>query len=328
MSMRKHIAFASMCIGLFIAQLDIQIVSSSLNEIGGGLSAGKDEMAWLQTSYLIAEIIVIPLSGWLSRVFSTRWLFTLSAGIFTLMSIACGLAWNIQIMIFFRALQGVAGASMIPLVFTTAFIYYQGKELGLAAAVVSALASLSPTLEPTLGGWITDNLDWRWLFYINILPGIYLVLSIPFLVNFDKPDLSLLKVADYPSIILLAMTLGCLEYTLEEGARWGWLDDNTILLTSVLALVSFILFAARTLKISNPIMDLHAFKDKYFTLGCFFSFSGGVGIFSTVYLIPVFLGQVRGLNAEEIGFAVCTTGIFQLFSVPFYFWLSKKINLQ
>ena len=95
MSMRKHIAFASMCIGLFIAQLDIQIVSSSLNEIGGGLSAGKDEMAWLQTSYLIAEIIVIPLSGWLSRVFSTRWLFTLSAGIFTLMSIACGLAWNI-----------------------------------------------------------------------------------------------------------------------------------------------------------------------------------------------------------------------------------------
>lgn len=149
-------------------------------------------------------------------------------------------------------------------------------------------------------------------------------MSIPFLVNFDKPDLSLLKVADYPSIILLAMTLGCLEYTLEEGARWGWLDDNTILLTSVLALVSFILFAARTLKISNPIMDLHAFKDKYFTLGCFFSFSGGVGIFSTVYLIPVFLGQVRGLNAEEIGFAVCTTGIFQLFSVPFYFWLSKN----
>lgn len=108
-------------------------------------------------------------------------------------------------------------------------------------------------------------------------------MSIPFLVNFDKPDLSLLKVADYPSIILLAMTLGCLEYTLEEGARWGWLDDNTILLTSVLALVSFILFAARTLKISNPIMDLHAFKDKYFTLGCFFSFLEGLE-YSLLYI--------------------------------------------
>lgn len=327
-AMRKHIAFASMCIGLFIAQLDIQIVSASLNEIGGGLSAGKDEMAWIQTSYLIAEIIIIPLSGWLSRVFSTRWLFTLSAGVFTVMSVACALAWNIQSMIVFRALQGAAGASMIPLVFTTAFIYYQGKELGLAAAVVSALASLSPTLGPTLGGWITDNLEWRWLFYINILPGLYLVMSIPLLVDIDKPNLSLLKGADYLGIALLALTLGCLEYSLEEGARWGWFDDNTIIVTSGLTLVSALLFATRTLTISNPIMDLYAFSDKNFSLGCFFSFAGGVGIFSTVYLTPVFLGQVRGFSAMDIGLAVCTTGIFQILSVPLYLYLSKKINLQ
>ncbi|OPW98075.1 DHA2 family efflux MFS transporter permease subunit [Citrobacter sp. A316] len=327
-AMRKHIAFASMCIGLFIAQLDIQIVSASLNEIGGGLSAGKDEMAWVQTSYLIAEIIIIPLSGWLSRVFSTRWLFTLSAGAFTVMSVACGLAWNIQSMIVFRALQGAAGASMIPLVFTTAFIYYQGKELGLAAAVVSALASLSPMLGPTLGGWITDNLEWRWLFYINIVPGLYLLMSIPFLVDVDKPNLALLKGADYPGIALLALTLGCLEYSLEEGARWGWFDDSTIMLTSSLTLVSALLFTLRTLTISNPIMDLYAFRDKNFSLGCFFSFAGGVGIFSTVYLTPVFLGQVRGFSSMDIGVAVCTTGIFQILSVPLYLYLSKKINLQ
>lgn len=327
-AMRKHIAFASMCIGLFIAQLDIQIVSASLNEIGGGLSGGKDEMAWIQTSYLIAEIIIIPLSGWLSRVFSTRWLFTLSAGVFTVMSVACALAWNIQSMIVFRALQGAAGASMIPLVFTTAFIYYQGKELGLAAAVVSALASLSPTLGPTLGGWITDNLEWRWLFYINILPGLYLVMSIPLLVDIDKPNLSLLKGADYLGIALLALTLGCLEYSLEEGARWGWFDDSTIIVTSGLTLVSALLFATRTLTISNPIMDLYAFSDKNFSLGCFFSFAGGVGIFSTVYLTPVFLGQVRGFSAMDIGLAVCTTGIFQILSVPLYLYLSKRINLQ
>ena len=327
-AMRKHIAFASMCIGLFIAQLDIQIVSASLNEIGGGLSAGKDEMAWIQTSYLIAEIIIIPLSGWLSRVFSTRWLFTLSAGVFTVMSVACALAWNIQSMIVFRALQGAAGASMIPLVFTTAFIYYQGKELGLAAAVVSALASLSPTLGPTLGGWITDNLEWRWLFYINILPGLYLVMSIPLLVDIDKPNLSLLKGADYLGIALLALTLGCLEYSLEEGDRWGWFDDSTIIVTSGLTLVSALLFATRTLTISNPIMDLYAFSDKNFSLGCFFSFAGGVGIFSTVYLTPVFLGQVRGFSAMDIGLTVCTTGIFQILSVPLYLYLSKRINLQ
>lgn len=327
-AMRKHIAFASMCIGLFIAQLDIQIVSASLNEIGGGLSAGKDEMAWIQTSYLIAEIIIIPLSGWLSRVFSTRWLFTISAGVFTVMSVACALAWNIQSMIVFRALQGAAGASMIPLVFTTAFIYYQGKELGLAAAVVSALASLSPTLGPTLGGWITDNLEWRWLFYINILPGLYLVMSIPLLVDIDKPNLSLLKGADYLGIALLALTLGCLEYSLEEGARWGWFDDSTIIVTSGLTLVSALLFATRTLTISNPIMDLYAFSDKNFSLGCFFSFAGGVGIFSTVYLTPVFLGQAREFSAMDIGLAVCTTGIFQILSVPLYLYLSKRIKLQ
>lgn len=327
-AMRKHLAFASMCIGLFIAQLDIQIVSASLNEIGGGLSAGKDEMGRIQTSYLIAEIIIIPLSGWLSRVFSTRWLFTVSAAIFTIMSVACGLAWNIQSMILFRALQGAAGASMIPLVFTTAFIYYKGTELGLAAAVVSALASLSPTLGPALGGWITDNLNWRWLFYINILPGAYLVMSIPVLVDIDKPDLSLVKGADYVGILLLAMALGCLEYSLEEGARWGWLDDRTIMLTSGLALISFILFTVRTLRIVNPIMDLHAFKDRNFTLGCFFSFVGGVAIFSTVYLTPVFLGQVRSFSAMDIGIAVCTTGIFQILSVPLYSYLSKRIRLK
>lgn len=217
---------------------------------------------------------------------------------------------------------------MIPLVFTTAFIYYQGKELGLAAAVVSALASLSPTLGPTLGGWITDNLEWRWLFYINILPGLYLVMSIPLLVDIDKPNLSLLKGADYLGIALLALTLGCLEYSLEEGARWGWFDDSTIIVTSGLTLVSALLFATRTLTISNPIMDLYAFSDKNFSLGCFFSFAGGVGIFSTVYLTPVFLGQVRGFSAMDIGLAVCTTGIFQILSVPLYLYLSKRINLQ
>ncbi|KJM61068.1 MFS transporter [Pluralibacter gergoviae] len=326
--MRKHIAFASLCIGLFIAQLDIQIVSASLNDIGGGLSAGKDEMAWIQTSYLIAEIVVIPLSGWLSRVFSTRWLFTASAAGFTLMSLGCALAWDIHSMIVFRALQGAAGACMIPLVFTSAFIFYQGRELGLAAVVVSALASLSPTLGPTFGGWLTDALNWRWLFYINLLPGAYLVLAIPLLVDIDKPELAPLKNADYLSIILLAIGLGCLEYTLEEGARWGWLDDGVILTTAIISAAGLALFTLRTLTCRYPIMDLTAFRDRNFTLGCFFSFAGGVGIFSTVYLTPVFLGQVRGFSAVDIGFAVCSTGLFQILSVPLYTWASRRVALR
>jgi DHA2 family multidrug resistance protein len=153
----KVLAFASMCVGMFIALLDIQIVSASLRDIGGGLSAGTDETVWVQTSYLIAEIIVIPMSGWLSRVLSTRWLFCASAVGFTLASLLCGMAWNIQSMIAFRALQGFLGGSMIPMVFTTAFMFFQGKQRVIAAATIGAIASLAPTLGPSVGGWITDS---------------------------------------------------------------------------------------------------------------------------------------------------------------------------
>jgi DHA2 family multidrug resistance protein len=143
---QKIFAFASMCVGMFIALIDIQIVSASLRDIGGGLSAGDDETVWVQTSYLIAEIIIIPLSGWLARVMSTRWLFAASAAGFTLMSLLCGWAWNIQSMIAFRALQGLAGGSMIPLVFTTAFAFFQGKQRVIAAATIGGLASWPPRL--------------------------------------------------------------------------------------------------------------------------------------------------------------------------------------
>jgi hypothetical protein len=215
----KVFAFASMCIGMFIALLDIQIVSASLRDIGGGLSAGTDETAWVQTSYLIAEIIVIPLSGWLSRVFSTRWLFCASAVGFTLASLLCGAAWNIQSMIAFRALQGFLGGSMIPLVFTTAFFFFTGKQRVIAAATIGAVASLAPTLGPVIGGWITDVSSWHWLFYINLVPGIFVAVAVPLLVKIDQPELSLLKGADYLSMLFMALFLGCLEYTLEEGPR-------------------------------------------------------------------------------------------------------------
>ena len=228
----KVFAFATMSVGFFIALLDIQIVSASLSDIGGGLSAGADETAWVQTSYLIAEIVVIPLSGWLSRVMSTRWLFCVSAAGFTVTSLFCGWAWDIQSMIVFRALQGFLGGSMIPTVFTTAFIYFNGQQRVIAAATIGCISSLAPTLGPTIGGWITDNYSWHWLFFINLVPGIFVAVVVPILVRIDKPDLSLLRGADYFGMILMAVFLGCLEYTLEEGPRWDWFGDNTIRTTA------------------------------------------------------------------------------------------------
>src|SRR5215469_7361929 len=170
--LRSLFPFVVMCFGGFMALLDIQIVASSLQQIGGGLSAAQDDISWVQTAYLIAEIIVIPLSGWLTRVFSTRWLFAASAAGFTFASLLCGIAWNIESMIVFRALQGMLGASMIPTVFTSSFYYFPGPRRVYSAAVVGGIASLAPTLGPVIGGWITDTLDWRWLFYINLAPGL------------------------------------------------------------------------------------------------------------------------------------------------------------
>ncbi|WP_448095785.1 DHA2 family efflux MFS transporter permease subunit [Luteibacter yeojuensis] len=325
---QKIFAFASMCLGMFIALLDIQIVSASLRDIGGGLSAGADDTAWVQTSYLIAEIVVIPLSGWLSRVFSTRWLFAASAAGFTLTSLLCGMAWDIQSMIWFRAAQGFLGGSMIPLVFTTAFVFFQGKQRVIAAATIGAIASLAPTLGPTLGGWITDNYSWHWLFFINLLPGAFVTIAVPLLVKIDEADLSLLKVGDWIGIALIAIFLGCLEYTLEEGPRWNWLEDDTIRATAWASFVAGVLFVWRGLTAAHPIVDLRALRERNFALGCFFSFVTGIGLFGTIYLTPLFLGRVEGYSAFQIGKAVLSTGVFQIMAIPVYAMLANRVDLR
>ena len=325
---QKVLAFATMCVGMFIALLDIQIVSASLRDIGGGLSAGADDTTWVQTAYLIAEIIVIPLSGWMASVISTRWLFAVSALGFTLSSLLCALAWNIQSMIAFRALQGFLGGSMIPLVFTTAFMYFGGKQRVVAASTIGAIASLAPTLGPVIGGWITDTLSWPWLFYINLLPGLVVSWVVPRMVKVDKPNLALLKGADYPSMAMLALFLGCLEYTLEEGPRWNWFSDETILLTAWTAGLSGIFFIWRSLVVARPIVDLRALKDRNFALGCLFSFITGIGIFATIYLTPLFLGRVRGMSALDIGLAVFSTGVFQVMAIPLYALLASRFDLR
>ena len=324
----KVLAFGAMCIGFFIALLDIQIVSASLRDIGGGLSAGTDETAWVQTSYLIAEIIVIPLSGWLSRVMSTRWLFCASAVGFTATSLLCGAAWDIHSMIVFRALQGFLGGSMIPTVFTTAFIYFSGNQRVIAAATVGAISSLAPTLGPTVGGWITDHYSWHWLFFINLVPGIFVAVVVPVLVRVDKPNLSLLRGADYPGMVLMAICLGCLEYTLEEGERWDWFSDDTIRTTAWLAALAGVAFIWRSLTHPQPIVDFTALRIRNFGLGSLFSFVSGIAIFSTIYLTPLFLGRVRGFSALQIGCAVFSTGLFQICAIPAYTALARRVDLR
>ncbi|CAB3756540.1 DHA2 family efflux MFS transporter permease subunit [Paraburkholderia solisilvae] len=324
----KLIVFSVMCLGFFMATLDIQIVASSLRDIGGGLSASQDELSWVQTSYLIAEIIVIPMSGWLTRVFSTRWVFAFSALGFTITSMLCGLSWDINSMILFRCLQGAMGAAMIPTVYTTMFVIFPPKQRLIAAATIGALSTLAPTIGPVIGGWLTSEWSWHWLFYLNVVPGIAVTLLVPRYVNFDHANLSLLKKGDYVGIVLMAGCLGCLEYILEEGPRKNWFGNEAILLCTWISALSGFLFIVHALTAKEPIIDLRALAVRNFGICSLLSFIIGIGIFCTVYLTPVFLARVRGFDSFQIGTAMLSVGCFQLLGMIFYTILARHINMR
>src|ERR1700677_2325364 len=325
---QRVFAFALMCLGFFMATLDIQIVASSLRDIGGGLSASQDELSWVQTAYLIAEILVIPMSGWLSKVFSTRWLFVASAVGFTVTSMLCGIAWDINSMILFRGLQGAMGAAMIPTVFTTAFVLFPGKQRLVASTTIGALASLAPAIGPVIGGWITDQWSWHWLFYLNVVPGVAVAALVPKYVNIDEVDLSLLKKGDYLGILLMSGFLGCLEYVLEEGPRKNWFGDDVIVLCTWISAICGFLFIVHAFTAKEPIVDLRALAIRNFGIGSLLSFITGVGLFCSVFLTPVFLSRVRGFDSLQIGLALLSVGCFQLMALAAYSTLARFIDMR
>jgi DHA2 family multidrug resistance protein len=326
LSPRRLAAFIAMCFGMFMAFLDIQIVSASLAEIQAGLSASADEIPWVQTSYLIAEVIAIPLSGYLSRALGTRTLFALSAAGFTLASVMCGFSSSINSMIVWRALQGFIGGGMVPTVFAAAYIIFPGPRQKLVAPVVGLIATLAPTIGPTVGGYVTEALSWHWLFFINVIPGIIVTASTWMLVDFDKPDYSLLDRFDWWGLLSMAGFLGALEYVLEEGPRKDWFDDNAIVVLAIVSALSAVFFFARALTADNPIVDLRAFSNRNFAVGSLFSFVLGIGLYGLTYLYPVYLAQVRGYNALMIGDTMFISGLAMFISAPIVGQLVQRFD--
>ncbi|CAA6605109.1 Permease of the major facilitator superfamily [Rhodospirillaceae bacterium LM-1] len=320
------IGFLAMVLGMFMAILDIQIVSSSLSEIQAGLSAGRDEISWVQTSYLIAEVVMIPLSGWLARVFSTRWLFLASSLTFTLSSLACAFAWDINSMIVFRALQGFLGGAMIPTVFSSMFMLFPLHMRPMIGVIIGLVATMAPTLGPVLGGWITDLASWHWLFLINLPVGLAVSVLVAVFVRIDQPKLEMLKRIDVPGIVFMAVFLGALEYTLEEGPADNWFQTDAIVWWTALTVTAGILFIWRELVHEHPVVDLFAFRNANFSIGCLFSFVIGSGLYGSVYLLPLYLGRVRGMNSFDIGVIMVVTGAFQFLSAPIAGILSKKME--
>src|ERR1700692_739521 len=244
---RRLFAFLIMVFGMFMSILDIQVVSASLTEIQAGLSASSSEVSWVQTSYLIAEVIAIPLSGFLSRALGTRLLFAISASGFTIASFLCGLASTIEQMILWRAIQGVLGAGMIPTVFASAYTVFPRSKFYIVGPIIGLVATLAPTVGPTVGGFITDALSWHWLFFINIVPGVAITVGVLALVDFDQPNFKLLDRFDWWGLIAMAGFLGSLEYVLEEGPQNGGLQDSLVGVCAAICAISAIAFFYRVL---------------------------------------------------------------------------------
>src|SRR6478735_4985425 len=253
-SPRRTFAFFCMVFGMFMAILDIQIVSASLAEIQAGLSASSEEISWVQTSYLIAEVIMIPLSGTLSRVLSTRWMFVIASGGFTFMSLMCATATNIDQMIVYRALQGFIGGGMIPTVFASAFTIFPPEKRPVISPIIGLVATLAPTIGPTLGGYLTDIFSWHWLFLVNIVPGILVTVSTYLLVDFDEPDFSLFKSFDWAGLAFMAVFLGSLEFVLEEGPTNEWFQDEVVLVLAIVGTIGAIGFFYRAFTAKQPIV--------------------------------------------------------------------------
>ncbi len=322
------VGFFAMVFGMFMALLDIQIVASSLSQIQAGLAAGSDEINWVQTAYLIAEVVMIPLSGFLSRVLSTRVLFTISAASFTLASAACAFAWNLDSMIAFRAAQGFLGGAMIPTVFATSFSLFPPEKRAGIAVLIGLVATAAPTLGPTVGGYLTQAFSWHWLFLINLAPGVVVATLVWLLVDVDRPDRALLRGFDYAGLLLMALFLGSLEYVMEEGPRNDWFEDRLILGFTFVCVVSAASFFWRVLTYRNPIVELRAFADRNFAVGSLYSFILGTGLYGSVYVIPLYLAEVRGFNSLQIGEVMFVTGFFQMLSAPVAGGLSKKLDLR
>lgn len=313
-----------MVVGMFMAILDIQIVSTSIADIQAGLAASPDEASWVQTSYLIAEVVVIPLSGFLSRLWSTRVLFTVSALGFTVFSLACAFATSLPAMVLFRALQGFFGGAMIPTVFATAFLFFPGPARTKAAVLIGLTATLAPTVGPTVGGLLTDALSWHWLFLVNVPVGAAIAAVVWNTLDIDRGDPSLARRFDWRGLGFMAVFLGSLEYVLEEGPRWQWLQDETVALCAA----SGAGFFWRAFAAPQPIVELRAYADRNFAIGSFFAFILGIGLYGSVYLVPLFLGRVRGYDSLQIGETMFVTGLGMFLAAPLVGRLSRSVDLR
>jgi MFS transporter, DHA2 family, multidrug resistance protein len=325
-SAKAWIAVLAAMIGAFMAILNIQITNASLLDIEGGIGTGVDNGSWISTSYLIGEIVVIPLTDYLSRVFSFR-RYALANGIlFPLFSIGCAFTHDLGSMIVMRGLQGFAGGVLIPMAFTMVLTRLPKPQQPTGLALFALAVTFAPAIGPTIGGYMTENYGWRTIFFINALPSAAMVIALALTLESQKMRLSLLRQGDWAGIATMAVGLSALQTVLEEGNKDDWFASPFIVRLAVVAAFSLAAFVAIELKVEKPLVRLRLLKRRNFGIGVFAFVLVGFALFGSVYILPQYLGQAQGYNAEQIGNVLAWTGLPQLVLIPLVPLLMKRFD--
>ena len=327
-SFRNWLALSGVMLGAFMAVLDIQITNSSLNDIAGALGSSVDEGSWISTAYLVAEIVAIGISGIMAEVFSLKRYLIFSAIGFLVFSVLCAFATDLSQMILFRACQGITGGALIPLAFNVILTLLPPSKQPIGLALFGMTATFGPSIGPTIGGWLTDNYGWPWIFFINVPPGLAMIGIIWFCLDEDPMDLSLLRGLDYFGIITMAIGLGSFVYVLEEGERKDWFGNPIITRFAWIAGIFITLFFICELTAKNPFLKLAVLRHRNFTFASLVMTCLGFGLYGTVYLVPLYLTQVQHYSSLEIGETLIWVGIPQLFIIPFIPKLMSLIDAR
>ena len=327
-SAKAWIAVFGATLGAFMAVLNIQIVNASLADIQGAIGAGIDDGGWISTSYLIAEIVVIPLSGWLAQVFSIRIYLLTNAILFLTLSVACAFAQDLPQMIALRAVQGFTGGVLIPLAFTLIITLLPKAKQPVGLALFALSATFAPAIGPTIGGYLTENWGWEYIFYVNLVPGVIMIGMLWFSLESKPMNLALLRNGDWPGIITMAIGLAALQTALEEGNKDDWFASPFIVKLSVVAAISLAVFLWIELTTTKPLLNLRLLVRRNFGFGILANFLLGVALYGSVYVLPVYLARIQGYNAEQIGMVLAWTGLPQLFLIPLVPQLMKRFDAR
>jgi MFS transporter, DHA2 family, multidrug resistance protein len=326
--LRTWIGVLASMLGAFMAVLDIQITNSSLQDIQASLGATLEEGSWISTAYLVAEIVVIPLTGWLSRVFSLRRYLLVNTALFILFSICCASAWDLNSMILFRVFQGLAGGVLIPTALTVVLTTLPPAKQSIGLAAFGITAVFAPSIGPTLGGWLTENFSWHYSFYINVFPGALMLAGVWYGINQSKPQLDLLKQGDWWGIISMAIGLGSLQVVLEEGSRKDWFGSAFIVRLTIVAVIFLIAFFTIELTRKQPFINLRLLRSRNFALASIVNVSLGIGLYGSIYILPLYLAQIQRYNALQIGEVLIWAGMPQLFIIPFIPKLIQRVDVR